>query len=395
MVSWVISIGTFILPIHNPLSIRLLFSILGTFSLLIWLLILKKKKIPEKFWLYFFVLFCLNPMLGLGSILATPDVLLVFFWSLSYYFFLDLIESGKKLSYFLLGCSLGLGFCSKYHIVLFVIGGALCLFANRSFKKLKPLGILITLLSGLVFSLPVLIWNYQNNWSSFLYQLNHGFGRPNYDSSWTTSFILGQIALLSPFVFLYLFNFKFDFKKLISYDRIFSVSQLLFFLSSTFKSVVEANWTISAYPHALVNFVEQANEKKVKWTLIYWIVIYAALGLLLVSPKADSILSKQLSTTQIRPLVPYAQKYQPLFGPNYQISALLTWESQTFVSKLNGFSRKDFFNELSQSKPDPTKNFFVLKEIAAGWPEYLEKAHFTKIETFENLELELYQVSYE
>lgn len=390
MVSWTIYLSTALIPFHNPISVRFLFIVLSTLSLFIWLLILKKKNISPSFWSYFIAFFCLNPLLGVGSIVATPDVPLVFFWTLSYFFFLHLIDSGNRVWYFLLGCSLGLGFCSKYHIILFVLGGGLSLLIKKSFYRLKWKGISLTILGGALFSAPVLIWNYQNDWVSFLYQIKHGFGRSYYRFEWTYEYLLGQILILSPFVFIQLFKFN---KK--TMDQYFSISQLVFFMTSTFKSVVEANWTIAAQPHAILHFVQSSGRQKFKWTLYYWFAIYAIIFIMLLSPKAGLLLRSQLSTIDIQELVPVVRKYHPLYGPNYQISSLLSWETQTLVPKLHDFSRKDFFNDLPQSVPLIKTKIYILKEMDSSWPEALTTAHFKKLESFDNLKLDLYQVTYE
>ncbi len=390
MVSWLIFISTKIIPFHNPISVRLVFIILSTCTALTWLLILQKKKVDPSIWIYFLILFNLNPLIGVGSIIATPDVPLVFFWSLSYLLYLNVLESPSLKWCFLLGCTLGLGFCSKYHIVLFVLAAIIQLFIQKPTQKIRINGVLLTILGGLIFSMPVLIWNYENNWVSFLFQIKHGFGRANYKTEWTYSYLVGQFLILSPLVAINLFKFK---KK--SADQVFSLSQLLFFITSTFKSVVEANWPIVAQPHALSHFVQTAERKKFIWSMTYWLIVYFAFFVFLLTPKGASVFSNQLSTSRIKDLVPIAQKYQPLFGPTYQISSLLSWESQIFVPKLRGFSRKDFYNDLSASVPPKNKTFYVLKEFGSGWPDELTNIQFKKLEVFDALQLELFQVTYE
>lgn len=389
MVSWLIYLGTHVIPFHHPLAVRFFFVLLGTGTVFIWLNLLKQKMASEKQQLIFLALFILNPLLGLGSILATPDVPLVFFWSLSYFFFLKILESPQRRWYFLLGSSLGLGFCSKYHIVLFVIAGAFGLFLSKKLKHLMLTGILTTVVVGFLFSLPVLIWNYQNQWSSFLFQINHGFGRTYYDFEWTWGYLLGQALLLSPFVALSLFNITSK-----STDRVFSLTQILFFLSSTFKSVVEGNWPIVAHPHAISHFVIHADRKKVSWTFYYWLVIYATVLVALQTDSGKALLKNQYLSSDVQNLEKVTKDFQPLYGPTYQISSLLSWQSGVLVPKLKDFSRKDFFDELPVSKPTSSK-FYVLKETHVGWPEYLKTASFQKLDSFDNLNLELYQVSYD
>ncbi len=389
MVSWLIYLGGHLVSSHNALAIRILFIFLSTGTLLIWLKLLIEKQATRPQQFAFLCLFVLNPLLGVGSVLATPDVPLVFFWSLSYYCFSKILENYQLKWYLLLGSFLGLGFCSKYHIVLFLIAGIISLIISKKLIKLRPLGVFITILSGFIFSLPVLVWNYNNQWSSFLFQINHGFGRSYYDFEWTWSYVLGQILIMSPFVFLQLFTGS---KK--STNSVFSLTQLMFFFTSTFKSVVEANWPIVSQPHALSEFVITSDAKKIRYTFYYWLFIYVTLAVLLTTTTGKALLSNQYTTNDVQEISALPKKYQPLYGPTYQISSLLSWQSQTLVPKLRGFSRKDFFDDLQISFPTE-KKFFVLKELGVGWPSYLNAARYEKLESFDNLSLELYQVSYE
>lgn len=391
MVSWLIYLGTHTIVFHHPLAIRFFFILLGTGTLAVWLHLLKRKNTTEQQQLFFLALLVLNPLLGIGSILATPDVPLVFFWSLSYLFYLKILDpslDNKQLRwYFLLGSALGLGFCSKYHIVLFVIAAMINLLFSKKIKQLRPLGILVTIVVGFIFSLPVLVWNYQHHWASFLFQINHGFGRTYYNFEWTWGYLAGQILILSPFVVISLFS---SLNK--SADCTFSLSQIIFFLTSTFKSVVEANWPIVAHPHAISHFIVNTERKKVLWTFYYWFAIYLIIAVVLVTGVGQALLKNQYTSSDVQILESVAKNYKPLYGPTYQISSLLSWQTELLIPKLKGFSRKDFFDDLLISAPSD-KKFFVLKETGSGWPSYLSTARFEKLESFDKLSLELYQVT--
>lgn len=389
MVSWLNYLGNHLIPFKNPIQIRITFIILSTLTLYIWFYILKWKNFSEKTSLIFGIIYCLNPMLGIGSILGTPDVPFVFFWSFSYLCFLKILDSKKLIWYFLLGLALGLGFCSKYIIVLFVLAGLIHIVFNKQLSKLKISGVLVTLFSGLVFSLPVLIWNYQNEWASFLFQINHGFGRDYYEIDWTLSYALGQIFITSPFIFFHLFKKRFN-----NVNQIFSLTNILFFLSSSFKAVVEANWPIASYPHSIGYFVETASTKKIKYTFIYWAVIYSVLIGLLVLPFGFDLLKNQPTSKDVIELRPIVNKFAPLYGPTYQISSLLSWDNQKLIPKLSGLSRFDYYDRMPESKPTE-KIFYVLKYTDASWPNYLSNYKFTQLERFDKLDLELYKVSYE
>ncbi len=335
----------------------------------------------------------LNPLLGPGSVVATPDVPLVLFWSMSYLAFLGLFEDTtvrkKYLNYAFLGAALGLGFCSKYHIVLFVGSGIVAVCFNQLYKRLSFTGVALTVMFGLLFSAPVLLWNYQNDWASFSYQLKHGFGKINYEVGWTFNFYVSQIALMSPVVFFSLFSKRFD-----KTDQVFSFSQIVFFTTSSFKAIVEANWPITAHAHATAHFLDRASNKKIKYTFIYWGIIYVLMIVFFNLPVAKKVLRNQYRSSQLDELLPTVAKYKPLYGPSYQISSLLTWRTGQFIPKLNGLSRFDFYDTLPESTPVDSK-IFVLKHFDSIWPAKYDKYNKIRIEVFENMQIELYQLSHE
>ncbi len=396
MVSWLINLNRQLVPFFNPLNIRLLFVVTSTLTTLVWIKILIKSHFTEQNILFFLILTFLNPLLGLGSVVATPDVPLVLFWSLSYLFYLNIIEptegtkpSTQILNYSLLGVFLGLGFCSKYHIVLFLIGGLADLIINKKFKNLLLFGVMTTIFWGFVFSLPVLLWNQQNDWASFAFQFKHGFGKSYYDWRWTLNFFIGQALLISPLIFFCLFK-----KNNRSSDKIFTLSQIVFFTFSSFKAIVEANWPITSQNHAISYFVKNLNIKYLKITLVYWLIVYSGLVLFFFSEHSEKILRNQYRTSQMSELLPLVKKYKPLYGSSYQIAALLSWQTQQFIPKLNGLSRFDFYDTLPESTPNE-KKIYVLKHFDSIWPDKYMAYSKTLIESFDKMQIELYQLSYE
>jgi 4-amino-4-deoxy-L-arabinose transferase-like glycosyltransferase len=388
MVSWFISLGHLFLPHGNPLALRISFVLASFIVSVLWVQILRLKNISTSAIFIFISLYLLNPLLGVGSIVATPDTPLVLFWSLSYYCYLRLLAEQKLQWYALLGVFLGLGFCSKYHIVLFVFSGLLYLIFSKKIKTLKPVGVLLTLLFGAVFSLPVLIWNAQNDWSSFLFQMNHGFGESSFEINWAISYVFTQIFLINPVIFISLFK-----KQPQSSERTFAFAQLGFFLTSSFRSIVEGNWPITSHLHATAHFSENSPERYKK-ALCFSLGLYFLVFIFLATPLSQGVKKNMVNSSQLDDLLPIVEKYSPLYAANYQYAALLSWKTQTSVFKLNGMSRFDFYDSLPESKPQPGR-FYVLKYDYSDWPN--PYAHYKKIklQSFDNKGLELYQFDYE
>lgn len=389
MVSWFIWLAHTFLPAGNPISIRFLFILAGCIVLLIWHQILKEKNFNNDTIFIFLIFLLLNPLLGVGSIAATPDAPLTLFWSLSYYSFLKVLTGRSLAWYALLGASLGLGFCSKYHIVLFVLSGLIYILISKTYRQLNLFGVFLTILFGAILSLPVLIWNYQNHWVSFAFQLNHGFGEDSFSWAWPIGYLGAQFLIINPIIAFSLFQ-----KTSSGSDRAFSITQLVFFFTSSFKSVVEGNWPITSHFHSIAHFCQISTKKMVKFALFYSFLFYILFYIFFQTEASIPVKKNMINSSQISELLPLIDTYKPLYGASYQIASLLTWKSQVLIPKLTGLSRHDFFDSLPESTPD-TSVFYVLKYSYSEWPHQYQIFKKIKLESFDNLGIELYQFSYE
>jgi hypothetical protein len=76
----------------------------------------------------------------------------------------------------LLGLLLGLAGLSKYTAIFSAAAVALCLLSAHGVRLLRNPWLWLATLLALVLVSPVAIWNAQNHWVSFVYQLKHGAG---------------------------------------------------------------------------------------------------------------------------------------------------------------------------------------------------------------------------
>lgn len=389
MVSWFIWAGHLFLPTGNPISLRIMFIVAGFLVSLAWVQILRLKNFNDENIFWYLVLLLLNPLLGIGSILATPDTPLVLFWTLSYLCYVRIIQSSQLRWYTLLGVFLGLGFCSKYHIVLFVLAGLIYLIISKKILSLRPGGILLTLITGFICSLPVIVWNYNNEWSSFLFQINHGFGETQFEWAWPMGYLVAQFLIINPFIAVNLFK-----RSVHLVDKTFSITQLGFFFVSSFKSVVEGNWPLTSHLHSAAHFISVSSKKYFKAAAIYWIGFYILMGVFFLLPQSQKVRKNLINSAQFTEVEPLVDEYQPLYGPSYQVASLLTWKTGRAVPKLNELSRHDFYDSLPESTPTATQ-FYALKNDYSDWPGKYAKYKKTKIRSFDNSGLELYQFTYE
>lgn len=368
MVAWLFSLGHFLEPFMN--AVRWPAVILGHGMILVWYLILKDRVDFEKIkiWIYL-VLF--SPLLGFGSLIVTPDLPVLFFWSLSLLLVLSALEKKSFAAYFALGASLGLGFCSKYHIVLFVPCLLVYLFVEKKWKEVRWTGVLLTLASGLLFSLPVVLWNVQNDFASFAFQIKHGLEKTSYNPEWTFSYVLGQILILFPLVFWAALRAKVPEKMRWLYY--FGWGPLLFFLFTSFRALVEANWPIIGYPAVLA--LALFYPRMQKWTKYYvgfWGVLIALVLATLFTPSLRGLNDKVQEPFVFKDLSAIAHEVSPLYASSYQMASSIWYFSKVPTFKLGGISRWDFFDTLPEAHPQGN-HFYLVKRETNGLPAWISE----------------------
>lgn len=367
MIAWLFRLGHFLEPYGH--AIRYPAVIFLHLSLITWKEIFRELKLSTESLHKFLLLTLLVPYLGFGSVILTPDLPLMFFWPLSFFFFIRVTQQTKWTNYAWLGTSLGLGFLSKYHIVLFLVCAVIYLTCEKKWDVLRWKYIGFTFIFGLLFSMPVVIWNVNNDFQSFAFQLQHGLKADKWKWIWPLEYVSGQFFMLIPPLTFYFFqNRKIENLKPFYY---FTVGVLGFFLLTSFRSSVEMNWTLMAFP---TFFALVAALNIPKRTMAIIIGGLAMLNLALVG----SMFSGHYAHGKIfEPFFFESQKnkvaqYKPLYGINYQISSSLWYFSKTPVYKIEEASRFDFFDTLKKDHPIE-KIIYVFKEKTNEYPDWVYK----------------------
>lgn len=392
MIAWIIKAGTKFLGlvhIRDFVSLRLVIIMVSTFTFYIWLKLFnfEKNKTSQSL-LLFTIFYMLNPLLGFGGIIATPDIPLMLFWALSALVIKKITLHHRSVDYALLGIFLGLGFCSKYHIVLFPITYLAFFIINKQISKFNLKKVLLTLCFGLIFSMPVLIWNYQNDFSSFKFQLNHGLGTAEktspYDWLWTMTYLLGQILIFNPvLIYEFIFSVKNNFSKSLS------LYQWIFFVYSSTKAKVEANWPITSHAQALQS-LNYNDQKIIRWAFGYWAAVWTILIFSIFTTFGQKKIQALPTSLTVEAIYPIIKSYRPLYGPTYQMSSLISLMTDLNVVKLPGLSRYDFYDAVIEIPTDP--KFYVIKYESTTWPNQYKSYEKTKLESFEKYKLELYEL---
>lgn len=309
-------------------------------------------------------LFNLIPVTGLGGCLALPDSFLILFWILSAYLTLNLIENlDDYKSALMLGLVLGLGFLSKYHMVLFALG--LIIFSIFYYRQIFfRRQILLSIIStGFICILPVLIWNYSNEWISFLFQINHGLGKVDFTFHQVFEYFGGQLLISSPLLFLGIALTKGKSLK-DKFLLVFTLTPFLFFFMSSLRAPVEANWPAIGIPSGIILLVGY-HEKLSKYAVFYFLAAYSLIfvaGIL----NPTRLPEKAMEPFEIKKVSELTKDESPLYGATYQIASQLWLNQNRPILKPAGVSRFDMF-DLWKQEPLPDQ-FKIVYKTSSGVP---------------------------
>ncbi|MBU1658255.1 glycosyltransferase family 39 protein [bacterium] len=187
-----------------------------------------------------------------GFILTTPDSPLILFWTLSLYYSYKAIFYGKTKDFIITGIMLGLMMLSKYTAILFVFMILIYILFKRRDILINFRFYLATVIAVIVVS-PMLLWNFQNDWISFAFQLDHGSTKSfEIFPHLFFEFFAGQFGIFSPVFTALLFYFLVKEKLYFKDNKLFFLSLsivivLLFFFYKSFFTRMELNYTAPAY----------------------------------------------------------------------------------------------------------------------------------------------------
>lgn len=270
MIGLLIKMGYTILP--NELGVRLFPLLLNVLSL-----VLIEKLMEKKNPLLFYVIALSIAVLQITGFAAVPDTPLIFFTALFFFCYKKFNITGSWWHTFLLGLSIALLCYSKYHAVLIVLFTLLS--QVRLLGKVKAWA--AVLIAVLLFA-PHLWWQYQQDWVSFRYHLFESNVNA-YKPSFTLNYVLGQLLLPGPIAGFILLPAAFLHKPFTKTERALRFTMIgvyVFFLLSSFRGKVEANWTSPAIVPLMV-LSHQWLCDKLKWQKILFKLLPITLLLVL------------------------------------------------------------------------------------------------------------------
>ncbi len=143
------------------------------------------------------------PIIQAGFHVVTPDTPLVLFGWLSYYFIWRAVEEHSFVDWLFTGLCTGLALLGKYPAVLLLGVFFLALLSSREGRReLVTPGPWLAAVIALVLFLPVVWWNSQHDWISFVFQLGHGV-QTRIAEPWKmfSLFLGGQLGVVLPWTF--------------------------------------------------------------------------------------------------------------------------------------------------------------------------------------------------
>lgn len=277
MIAWMIKLGYSIFS--NELGVRLLSILLNTATILI-IYDLTNKKQP-----YLFYGITLSIAVAhLGGFITVPDIPLIFFTAVWFWVYRRFVNNESWANTLLLAISAALLMYSKYHgvlIILFTLLSNVKLLIN---KKMYVAGII-----GVLLFMPHLLWQWNHDFPSVQYHL-YERNSPVYQFKFTVEYVLGQIGLMGPFLGWLFLWMSFKYKPQNHTERALKfnvLGLLIFFLVSSLKGRVEANWTLPALVGLMVltyQYIDSSNKfkKLIKIMLPITLLVVVAARIILV-----------------------------------------------------------------------------------------------------------------
>jgi len=238
------------------------------------------------------VLMSSSVMISILSIISTPDVPLLLFWTLSLIALYKAVFYNNFKQWLLAGLFMGLAFDSKYTSIFLQFGLiSFLILSNKHRKLLISKGFVSSIILSILTAFPVLYWNYKHQFVSFLFQSTQ---RAESVTSFTIkplSFLgtIGhELLLVIPplFIFLVIISFKTIKKQVLKWKL--PSAKILFlwcFFFPTFLGFfgislfywVKINWLMPGY---IAGFIFASIYISKKWIKINtWFALFLHLAL--------------------------------------------------------------------------------------------------------------------
>lgn len=255
-VAYAMALGTGLLG-DNEFGLRFLSPLLALGTSLL-LFFLARRLFNESVAVWTVVLMNVVPIFQVGALVMTIDPLSIFFWTAGLCCFWLALEKTPRFSAFWIlgGLVVGLGFLAKYTNALQLLSIFLILFLSprHRIQLLRP-GPWLALLVFALCTLPVIIWNRENDWITFTHLLETGQleSGVSFRPLELLEFFGIHFGVYSPLIFVGMlmalvhavrrFRTSFAFAYLLA----FALPILLLYTVVSLQTAGEGNWTAPAF----------------------------------------------------------------------------------------------------------------------------------------------------
>ncbi len=178
-------------------------------------------------------------------LMTMPDTLLFLLLVPIIYSVIEIEKSNSLKSWLLLGLLLGLAGLAKYTAILFLFPIILYFIIKKRYELFYSPKIIPSIGVALLIVSPVIFWNIQTDWASFVYQSNHVVGNRGINLDAFGTSIAGQFFAYNPFLFPVAFYGLYKaFKSNNSYIFLSALFGFVLFLFFTYSSLYK-----TALPH--------------------------------------------------------------------------------------------------------------------------------------------------
>lgn len=275
-----------------------------------------------------FLLTSSAPILFFGSFYLSTDKPLSFFYLWSTYILLKINEKNSIYLWFLLGISFGLGFLSKFPMVLI-----LPIIFYIAYKKANLFQFFIFSVMSLVITSPVLIYAFQNDWANITFQILERHKENSNLFKMILHLWVPNLILIGPLFFLkgiyeIIRNWK---KNLILFFS--GIIPILFFTIAGFKNPGAPHWILLGFYSLSILQMKNWNKKELKISFFINIFIIIIFLLVLSFPNLfyklkPSIFGNFLDFKILKEeIFKEKLKDEVLISPSYTIVSLLNYHS--------------------------------------------------------------------
>ena len=197
MVAWLIWLGTAIFG-DNEFGVRISAFICGLVTMS-YLYALTLNLYDKSTSMRTMLLLSILPVSFAHGMLMTPDAPLLATWAATLYYMERALVAGRNSAWLGMGIAFGLGILSKYTLGLLGFAALLFMILDPTARRwlFRPHPYLAATLALLLFS-PVIIWNSEHNWASFLFQSRRVIG-VGMDNQFSIQYLpLHILVLLTP-----------------------------------------------------------------------------------------------------------------------------------------------------------------------------------------------------